>query len=411
MKSDEKPNSWERVMRILGGFEIAVICLVLLFIHTFYSTLEQQWLGLYGTIQKYFDLESLWVIPTNRHDKAICIPLPGAYWVMALLTLNMTIGGIIRMKKGWKKLGILISHFSIVFMMIAGGVSSLSKIEGNMIVVEGQKSDFAMKSHAPSIELAKYGEGGLREEPLVVPPESLQELEPSDTLTANFSDLGLVMKITGFHEASNLFQEQTGNEKIDEDGPTVDGFFLREAEWNKSNELANMAGAYATVEDTEGNLIQKLVVWMGNPTPVTFTYKGARYAVSMVSEIWPMPFEVELHKSVGEYYPGTTRPSSFESTISKVVGEGKEEVREDYKIFMNNPMRHGGFTLFQANWSPTGEGDRPYSGFAIVTNPSDQWPKYALYAATLGLTGHFVYMLIRYAGRSTRKSKPQPQES
>ena len=189
MKSDEKPNSWERVMRILGGFEIAVICLVLLFIHTFYSTLEQQWLGLYGTIQKYFDLESLWVIPTNRHDKAICIPLPGAYWVMALLTLNMTIGGIIRMKKGWKKLGILISHFSIVFMMIAGGVSSLSKIEGNMIVVEGQKSDFAMKSHAPSIELAKYGEDGLREEPLVVPPESLQELEPSDTLTANFSDL------------------------------------------------------------------------------------------------------------------------------------------------------------------------------------------------------------------------------
>lgn len=404
MKNEKTSSPFEKVMRILGGFEIAIICLAILFLHTFFSTLEQQWIGLYGTIKKYFDLESLFVIPRNRHDKIIFLPLPGAYWVMALLTVNMIIGGIIRMKKGWKKTGILVSHFSIVFMMIAGGVSSVSKIEGNMVVTQGEKSDFARKSHAPTIEVAKYGEDGLREAPLIIPSESLKPLDPEETLTAHFSEFGLTMEVTGFHEASKMFLA-SGNTRGKEDGKVVDGFFLREVEWDKKNELANMAGAYATVKDPEGTIIQELILWMGNPNAVSFTHDGVRYGVSLVSEIWPMPFEVELHKSVGEYYPGTRKASWFQSDITKVA----DGSREDYEIFMNNPMRHGGFTLFQANWDDNG--GTPYSGFAIVTNPSDQWPKYALYAATLGLTGHFVYMLIRFAGGSSRKTKPKPQES
>ena len=41
-------------------------------------------------------------------------------------------------------------------MMIAGAVSSLSKIEGMMLVTEGERSDYAQKYHKPSIEVFKY---------------------------------------------------------------------------------------------------------------------------------------------------------------------------------------------------------------------------------------------------------------
>ena len=160
-----------------------------------------------------------------------------------------------------------------------------------------------------------------------------------------------------------------------------------------------MAGCYATVKDKEGNEIQELILWMGNPSPVSFVHNEQRYLVTLTMEIWPMPYEVELHKSVGEYYPGTRKASTFESTITKVANDQ----REDYKIFMNNPMRHGGFTLFQANWSDTG--GKPFSGFAIVTNPSDKWPEYSLYVATVGLLIHFLLMLFRFAGGSSRSRK------
>ena len=73
---------------------------------------------------------------------------------------------------------------------------------------------------------------------------------------------------------------------------------------------------------------------------------------------------------------------------------------------MNKPMRHDGITLYQASWAPPMPGGLPSSGFAIVENPSDQWPKWALYIATFGLLVHFGQKLVRFLVRSvTPKTK------
>jgi len=385
----------KKIWRVISGYEIAVICLGLLFLLTFFGTVEQKWVGLYAVIQKYFDIDSFLVFPTRGDGKFIFLPLPGAYWVMVVLSINMFCGGLIRARKGWKTVGVLISHFAILFMLVAGAVSSLSKVEGQMSVYQGEKSDFAQKYHTTTIEVAKIDEDGNRLPPKIIPSKSLYSLEKEEILHAEFPDEGFTFDISGMLISSNLFLEKSA-EKIDEDGPTVDGFFLREAEYNKDNELANMAGCYATVKDKEGNEIQELILWMGNPSPVSFVHDDERYVVTLTMEIWPMPFEVELHETKGEYYPGTRKASWFESTITKVA----DDTREDYKIIMNHPMRHGGFTLFQANWSDTG--GRPFSGFAIVTNPSDKWPEYSLYVATVGLLIHFLLMLFRFAGGSSK---------
>ena len=127
---------------------------------------------------------------------------------------------------------------------------------------------------------------------------------------------------------------------------------------------------------------------------------GTRYGIQMTREIWPMPYEVELHKTVGEYYPGTRKARWFQSDVTKVT----DGSREDYAIVMNEPMRHGGFTLYQARWdAPQG---RPFSGFAIVNNPSDKWPEWALYISTIALGFHFLFMLVRYSSGSRRKPTP-----
>ena len=398
MSNSSSRSLAQKIWRIISGFEIAVVCLGLLFLLTFFGTIEQKWIGLYAVIQKYFDIDSFLVFPSRGDGKFIFLPLPGAYWVMVVLSINMFCGGLIRARKGWKTVGVLVSHFSILFMLVAGAVSSLSKVEGQMSVYQGEKSDFAQKYHTTTIEVAKVDEGGHRLPPKIISSASLRSLKRNDVLRAEFPDEGFTMDITGMLGSSNMFMERTA-EEIDEDGPVVDGFFLREAEYNKDNELANMAGCYATVKDKEGNEIQELILWMGNPSPVSFVHNEQRYLVTLTMEIWPMPFEVELHKSVGEYYPGTRKASTFESTITKVANDQ----REDYKIFMNNPMRHGGFTLFQANWSDTG--GKPFSGFAIVTNPSDKWPEYSLYVATVGLLIHFLFMLFRFSGGSSRSRK------
>ncbi len=127
------------IFRVMAGYELAILCLLLLFAATFFGTLEQTQVGLYQTLRKYFDMEALFIIP-RLNGKIVPLPLPGTFWVCSVLFINMTLGGLIRARKGWKTAGVLISHFGILFMLLAGGVSQLKKQEGVMHVFQGDLS-------------------------------------------------------------------------------------------------------------------------------------------------------------------------------------------------------------------------------------------------------------------------------
>lgn len=411
-KSREETSIGKRIFRILSGFEIAVVCLSLLFILTFFGTIEQKWFGLWTTIHKYFDYESVFVQPTRWDGKWIFAPLPGAYWVIVVLSVNMFLGGIIRARKGWRKAGVLVSHFAILFMLVAGAVSSFYKEEGQMHVVEGEKSDYAQKLFKHDIEVFQYDENGDREEPAIVRSEHIKNLGTKGQLDVTFEKFDFTLHIDKYLPYSVLaLATPTSRPQAGE--KVVDGFYLTEVEKNIEQEERNTPGCYVTVKDQDGDAIQRLVLWSGNPYPVSFTHEGKRYGVTYLMEVWPMPFVVELHKTFGEYHPNTGNgtpenpgiPRWFQSNITKVDGEE----REDYKIVMNEPARHDGYTLYQSGFNGAGRGVTPSSTFAVVNNPSDKWPEYALYASAIGLTGHFVVMLFRFAGGSRPNKSPTPE--
>ena len=385
----------------MAGFELATICLLLLFAATFFGTLEQTQVGLYLTLQKYFDMEALFIIP-ELNGKIIPLPLPGTFWVCAVLCVNLTLGGLVRIRKGWKTVGVLIAHFSMIFLMVAGAVSQVSKKEGVMHVYQGDRSDYARSYTEPSIEIYSPGEDGERARPYVVKSEHFDGLDPDERLTIRLPELPFDLVVSGFRRSSELlqlsrFKEQHKGERV------VDGFFLQERP-RVQQEETNLTGCYLTVQDKEGNSLRELILHyngMPFPTPVTAMVEGKRYEFSLTRWIWPMPFEVELDKTLGEYWPGTEAPSWFQSDITKV----EDDLRKKYSIVMNKPMRHEGITLYQASWAPPAPGGRPSSGFAIVQNPSDQWPKWSLYIASFGLMLHFGMKLFRFLSSSLPSKK------
>ena len=102
------------------------------------------------------------------------------------------------------------------------------------------------------------------------------------------------------------------------------------------------------------------------------------------------------------------RPSKFQSTIAWT---GEDEEQEKIQtIKMNHPMRYKGFTLYQANWNEPING-LEFSGFEIVTNPADQWPKVCMWISAIGLLVHFAFKLSKYLERETRKEKGIRQEN
>ena len=391
----------KRVFDFFSGYGVAVTCLTLLLILTWLSTLEQPEKGLYEVQKRYYDAEAMFVMPDvpgmpQINGKPVGIPLPGAYLVSVVLFINLFLGGIIRIRKGWKYTGVIISHFSMVSLLVAGFVSHHYSKEGIMSVYEGEESDFAQSYYDYTIEVSEIVDGR-KTAPYVVNTEHLSSLSYSDVKRIEFPNLPFDIDVSHWMRNSSV---QRANGSNPTDMPISDGLTLGWLE-NAPTEEENAAGCFIEVlPKSSTSSPVKLLMYGRHVDYSTATIDDKIYGFSLVREIWPMPFRVRLDSSVGEYYPGTTRPSSFQSEITR-FGEGSDKTEQSFTIKMNEPMRYDGYTLYQARWS--GEQDRAQSGFAIVKNPSDQWPKYSIYMSILGLTIHFGVKLFSFIGQSSRK--------
>ena len=122
-----------RVFDFFSGFGLATTLILLLGVLTWLATLEQVDRGLYDTLNKYFDWKAWYLFP-EIGGRTFYFPLPGGYWVCALLLLNLALGGVVRARKGWKHAGVLISHFGILIMLVAGGVTQHFSERGHLAV-------------------------------------------------------------------------------------------------------------------------------------------------------------------------------------------------------------------------------------------------------------------------------------
>lgn len=407
MAKDTKLSWPVRIFRFFSGYGLAVFCLLMLLVLTWLSTLEQPFKGLYEVQKRYYDAEAWYVVPElpwlhlpdfsllgGFAGKQIVIPLPGAYLVSAVLFVNLLLGGIIRIRKGWRYTGVIISHFSMVSLLFAGFVAHKYSKEGIMFVMKDDVSDYAQSYYDYTIEVCEIIDGE-QTAPYVVPAEPLKALKPEDVQRVNLPKLPFNLEVSYWMRNSNVVKAAAD----DDDPLVVDGLALQLAE-NATVEEENTAGCYIDIlpNSADGKKI-RLLLYGPVGEAVTATIEGKIYGFTLVREIWPMPFRVQLDESVGEYYPGTQKPSFFMSEITRLADSSEKK----FTIKMNEPMRYGGYTLYQARWS--GETERPQSGFAIVKNPSDQWPKYSLYISMLGLFIHFGMKLIGYMTSTSNKKK------
>lgn len=394
----KKKSRARRVYHFLSGFHVAVATLLMLFVLTWLATLEQIDHGLYPTLKKYFSWESLFLVP-EINGKTVPIVLPGGYYVSALLLVNMILGGIIRIKKGPRHYGNLISHFGIVFMLLGGGVAHHFSERGNMAVGEGEVSNTAEDYHEFVIEVAEVVDGK-HDEIHVIRGKYLTDLQGGKVRSFEFPGIPFQLEVSGYVEnglpVSALERAPESGERV------VDGYYLAERPGEVTTER-NLAGAYARVRYDEETVSEPFILAGASFHPFTVKDGDRLFTVDMHKRLWPMPFEVKLDTFTADFHPGTTRPAKFVSEIERVENGQASEVT----IQMNEPMRYEGFTFFQASYGPpgAGPGDRMYSVFEIVKNPADKWPEYSLYVVAFGMLVTFLTKLGSHLSAASRKRK------
>ncbi len=386
-----------KLIESFSSFKLSVGILLGLFILTWLGTLAQVDLGLHAAQKKYFDSWFLVQRLFSIGDWSMALPLPGGFLLMLMLVVNLVCGGIVRLRRRWDRVGILITHLGIGFLLVAGFVKMYYANEGPLQLFEGDEKAEYSSYYAWEIQLVEtMAEGGYRE--YVIPEDDFIDLGPDNKVTYGSDELPFDLVVQ--HFMTNCQPAQKGP-MFTVSVPVVDGFYLREMAPGLQAE-ANLAGVYISVVDPETSLPQEGILWAGesglNETMFGFDAGGTRWGAVLRKRRWPMPFSVRLEYTEKQEHPGTTMPRSFLSDV--VVTDAG--VTQKARIQMNEPLRYKGLVLFQSGWGEMPRGK--YTVLAVVQNPSDQWPLWACIIITLGLTIHFSRLLFRYIKREAREA-------
>ena len=395
-----------KVFDLLSGFGLATITLLLLGLLTWFATLEQVENGLYPTLNKYFatDWKSLIILPDFQalriNDKLVPIPLPGGYWLCAVLLINLILGGLIRIRKGWQHYGNLISHFGIVFLMVGAGMTFHFSERGNMVINEGETSNVAEDYFEYVVEVSEIKQGK-SDKIHVIRGKDITGLEGEKLRKFILPELPFDLQLTAYME--NCVPVSATERAPDQQQYVADGYFLMEKPKLAKAEPTEQytAGCYARIIQRDGLKSGPFILAGASFQPFSYRVGERVFTIDMRKRLWAMPFTLKLDEFTAAFHPGTTMASKFVSKVTRF--ENGSEAKAT--IQMNEPMRYEGFTFFQASYGPPGArpGQKMHSVFEVVKNPADQWPKYSLIIVAIGMAVTFLIKLASFITGGSRK--------
>ena len=377
----------KRLFNFLASYGLSIILLLLLMMLVFFGTLEQTRLGLYEAQRRYF--ESLIVV--HPLFGRIPLPMPGGYLLLGLVFINMLCGAIIKAPKRFSQPGLLIAHGGVIFLIAAGFVAHHHALSGNIPLFEGETGDRFQSYYDWELRITETGEHSDGRQ-FIIPQEQL-EVSRNGTGRVFFADaLPFTLRVARYYANCR---------PVPGHGPwSVDGVALESLASSHTAEQ-NAPGLVAHIQTAANDSAPRMgLLWAMERAPWRVTVDGRDYALSLNRREWVLPFSLTLNRFNHETHPGTGIPSHFSSEITLTEGFAQREV----VIRMNEPLRHRGYTFYQASWGPPDAppGARLYSVLAVARNPAGQWPMYASCVISLGLLMHFCQVLFRYLKRQAR---------
>lgn len=362
-----------RVVEFLASYGLATVVLVLLMFLVLFGTLAQSHMSLYDVQREYFE-----AFVVLLDVGGVPVPFPGAALLIAVLCVNLTLGGVIRMRRGKATAGVLIAHVGILLLFVGGLVEWMWSDKGQMTLREGDASDeFSSYTDWEVAVRERHPAGSARE--FVVPHKVLRGIEDGGALRVAAKDLPFDLRLSGW--VRNGVPKQASRPDQGAEGWTVDERVPeKEAERNEP-------AVYASVLRKDGTSSATALLWGGERFPYATKVDGKVYEVELRRTRWTVPFRLRLDKFEKEDYAGIRMAKRFSSFVTM----SETGVDRKVHITMNEPLRHKGYTFYQSSWGPEGAppGTPLFSTFSVVRNPSDQVPLIACLVIFAGMLVHF----------------------
>jgi hypothetical protein len=389
----------KKVLQFLSSLKLTVVLLALAIAVVFFGTLGQTSDGLYVAQERYF---RSWFTYWTPHGSSFpWVPLPGGYLVGSLLLLNLIVAHVTRFKWGWDKSGIFMTHVGIILLLVGQLLTDMMARESVMSFREGDSRNYSESSM--DFEFALLTDAGSNTlDQVVAFPGSM--VKPGAELAHELLPFRLRVREAWENAEIRLrapvmdsnrppaSTQGTGARAVIEPRPVM-----------RTMDDRNVPAA--VVEILEG--ANSLGTWAasGGLRTQAFQSGGREWRLEYRPVREYKPFALTLLKTTHEVYPGTDLPKNFQSRVRIQNADAREDREVD--IYMNNPLRYGGYTFFQYQMGreQLNQGGRGTSALQVVQNPSWLAPYLGCVIVGLGLLVQFGIHLGKFL---TRRPAPRP---
>jgi ResB-like family len=377
------------------SLRLTVVLLILSMILVFVATLDQVNLGVWAVQQKYF--HSVFVM-TRLPGSDLAMPVfPGGYLIGGLLLVNLVVAHLYRLKLTWSKLGLWLTHFGLIMLLLGEFFTGLWTQEGHMRLNQGETKTYSESSL--QTELAVIDTTDPKSDAVVAIPVQLIEKSgliqhPQLPFTIRpvvfYPNSSIQMRSQARNAAPSLADQGFGPQLVTQAEPVT----YKQDEANAPSAFVELAGPDGRI----GTWLVSALLVENQP----FTYQDRNWQLILRPARLYQDFSITLERFSHDRYPGTDIPKNFSSRVR--LQDPERRVDREVLIYMNNPLRYGGLTFYQAGF----ENDDRTSILTVVRNPSWLVPYVSCVLMGLGLVIHFGILLSGFIRRRTAAAAAVP---
>ncbi len=304
-----------------------------------------------------------------------------------------------------KRAGIVLLHGGIALIMLTELFTAVAAVESQMNIAEGATANYS--SDIRTSELAVIDHSPADHDRVTVVPKELLEANVGGSSRIDHPDLPFTIQVLRWMDNSDV-----RSVSADETNSATAGFGkIKVAESlaaatgvGESADKVDRPSAYVELfsKKTGASLGTFLVSqWFVDDNrqvidqPVEVD--GRTYDIALRFQRIYHPFSVTLKDFSLKHYVGTKTAKNYSSLVD--FKDPQYNVERDVSIWMNNPLRYAGTTLYQQSYHTDLNGTPTGTVLQVVTNPSWMTPYVGCMLVAIGMLAHFGTMLVRFQRR------------
>ncbi|HEX3152914.1 MAG TPA: cytochrome c biogenesis protein CcsA [Gemmataceae bacterium] len=408
------PSLLYKAAKAIASLRLTVVLFSLSMALVFLGTLGMTQDSIEGTVHHYFRCWIAWIdlqglvefgkvflsVDKDAHISAK-LPFPGGYTIGWVMFINLLAAHLVRFKLTWKRSGIFMLHAGVIVLLAGEFLTGQLSVETQMMIKEGESGEFAFS--LTEYELAVIDPTDPKVDQVVVVPGSmLEDARPSDWVS--HPDVPFDIQVKKYFANAGLRDLKAG-----ETGDVDHGMGQRAALVSKpkvkgtdAEGKVNLPGAYLTFRNKNGEILGTYLFTTALERKQDVTVGDKTYQVAYRFQRTYKPYKVEVLKTEHDYYPGTSIPKDYASTVT--VHDPEFGDHGPIRIWMNHPMYYRGETFYQKSMGSDADVGGNTTGLQVVKNTAWRFPYAACLLVAAGMAFHFLLRLSVFLPKIGRES-------